>query len=397
MKKSFCCVLMLLSSLAAHAEEDSGGPTISIQGFGSAALTRSNTDDAEFSRPYQAAGVTTKAQTGVDSNFGIQATAKFSPMLSVTGQGLVRKLTRDDFTAELAWAFVKLKASDELSFKIGRVGSPTYLISDFRNVGYANTMLRPPNEVYRQVPIDTYEGVDALYQSSFGDTNLTAQFGLGRSKVRFADGSGLVARPLVAVNVIAENGPLTLRFGRTQATFSLTDSAGLPGLLGALRATGFSGVADEIQYTDVKGAFTALGLVLDWKNMLVQSEYAVRTTSTRLVTDSTSWYAMFGYRFGKFTPYFTHGATRQDSIRSFAALPSSGPLAGLAAGVNGAIKGPQFSNNSIGVRWDFNKSADFKLQFDRVTPKDGTGGFLNAKPGFTGPVNVLAATIDFVF
>jgi hypothetical protein len=49
------------------------------------------------------------------------------------------------------------------------------MISDVRNVGYANIMLRPPNEVYRQVTADNADGGDIIYQHSFGDSTLTAQ------------------------------------------------------------------------------------------------------------------------------------------------------------------------------------------------------------------------------
>ena len=63
-------------SLAASAVWADDSSNVSISGFGTAALTRTNTSDAEFARPNQAAGVTTDAKTGVDSNFGIQVTAK---------------------------------------------------------------------------------------------------------------------------------------------------------------------------------------------------------------------------------------------------------------------------------------------------------------------------------
>jgi hypothetical protein len=32
-----------------------------------------------------------------------------------------------------------------------------------------------------------------------------------------------------------------------------------------------------------------------------------------------------------------------------------------------------------------------------MSPDNGNGVFINAKPGFKGPVNVFAAAVDFVF
>ena len=49
------------------------------------------------------------------------------------------------------------------------------------------------------------------------------------------------------------------------------------------------------------------------------------------------------------------------------------------------------------MRWDFHRSAALKVQIDRIKPKNGQGLFVQAKPGFSGPVTVVAAAIDFVF
>ena len=49
------------------------------------------------------------------------------------------------------------------------------------------------------------------------------------------------------------------------------------------------------------------------------------------------------------------------------------------------------------MRWDFASSVALKAQIDRVKPKNGNGLFVNAKPGFTGPVTVGAVALDFVF
>ncbi len=388
--------LAILAAFALSAQA-ADGPVVTVSGFGSAALTSTDNDQAEYARPNQVAGVKKDPRTGVDSNFGIQATAKFSERLSLTGQGLVRKFATDHFGAELAWAFAKYKLSDDFSVRVGRIGLPVYMISDFRNVGYANTMIRPPAEVYRQVTADYFDGADLIYQHSFDDTAVTAQFGVGNSKARQPNHAYLKYRPVTALHVLLENGPFTLRFGRADATFSVRDNAKLNGLLAKLRLVGQGAVADQLDVNEVKGSFTSLGFGLDYKNFLVQSEYAVRKTESRAVMDTTSWYAMLGYRYGTVTPYYSYADIKQDSVRSFAGMPASGPLAPLTAAANGAARTALQSTHAIGLRWDFHKSAALKVQIDHVKPRDGAGAFVNPAPGFTGPVNVYAAGIDFVF
>ena len=82
---------------------------VRISGFGTGALTWTNTDKAEFGRPNQASGAKKDVTTGVDSNFGVQADYAVNSWLSVTGQGLVRKDAQDDYGAELSWACAKAK------------------------------------------------------------------------------------------------------------------------------------------------------------------------------------------------------------------------------------------------------------------------------------------------
>ncbi len=389
----FTAVLATLAMSAQAAD----GPTVTISGFGTAALTMTDTNDAEYIRPNQAAGVGKSARTGVDSNFGVQATVKVNDWLSFTGQGLARKNARDHYGAELAWAFAKFKASDAVSIRVGRIGIPVYMISDFRNVGYANTMLRPPAEVYRQVTADSFDGADIVYQTNFGDTTLTAQFGYGNVSADTTADAKVKFKPASALHIVAEHGPVTVRFGRSDAKVTVENNVQLNTLLATLNRVGLSKVANDFDITDIKGSFTSLGFTMDYKNFLVQSEYAVRKTESRVIMDTTSYYAMLGYRYGKVTPYYYYGNIKQDVPRTYAGLPTAGPLAALTAAVNGVAKAPLQSNNAIGVRWDFYKSAALKVQIDHIKPRDGAGTFINPKPGFKGPVNVYAAGIDFVF
>ena len=394
--KPFIALLAMSSTVSAAWAEDTSNITIS--GFGTAALTRSNTSDAEFARPNQLAGVTSSAKTGVDSNFGIQVTAKMTDWLSFTGQGLVRKNVTDNFGAELAWAYAKAKVNDNLNLRAGRIGLPVYMISDYRNVGYANTMLRPPVEMYTQVTLESLDGVDALYQTSFGDTSVTAQLAYGVTDAENRGGFTAKFKNVSSFNIVAENGPFTVRFGRVDAKVTVDNSTNLTTLVTGLSKFGFVSAANAIAVNDTKASFTSLGLGVDWKNFVVQAEYGKRKSASLSVADTTSWYTMFGYRTGSFLPYVVHASAKQDSPATVAGLPTSGPLLPYTLGANSlASASPNQTSNSIGVRWDFYKSAALKLQLDRMSPDNGPGVFINAKPGFKGPVTVFAAAIDFVF
>src|SRR5690606_35729483 len=156
--------------------------------------------------------------------------------LSLTAQGLVRKDAEEHYGAELAWAFAKARISDELSLRVGRVGLPVFMISDYRNVGYANHGVRPPAEVYSQVPFISIDGLDLSWQHGFGTPGVTAQLAYGNVKSPLAGGFHAKGKQIAALNISAEHGPFTVRAGHAIARITIDDSAALNTLVGSLRA-----------------------------------------------------------------------------------------------------------------------------------------------------------------
>jgi hypothetical protein len=407
----FVAALALPFAVSTAYAQDSSA--VRISGFGTAALTWSDTNQAEFARPNQASGVKKKPRTGVDSNLGLQADYSVNSWLSVTGQGLVRKDGEDNYGAELTWGFAKAKVSDDVSVRVGRLVLPTFMISEYRNVGYANTFLRPPSEMYSQVPLNSVDGADLTWQHSYADTTITAQLALGRSKTSLSSGIDAELGRLRALTVTAEHGPFTLRVGRTETRLTV-DAPQFNSLVASLNTAGnnfkiaqLNDMARLVDNHKKKGSFTSAGLGMDWNNIIAQTEYAKRKIDT--ASGSTdSWYVLGGYRFGKFLPYYSHAklSVSSDFANTVpAACPAGSPAActptvralrgALESLRTGTNNGAQ-STDSIGLRWDFMSSADIKFQVDRVKP-DPKGLFVHAAPGFKGPVTVAAIAVDFVF
>ncbi|RZA31578.1 MAG: hypothetical protein EOP92_30495 [Lysobacteraceae bacterium] len=418
MKKTVIASLLALPLAAsmAHAQDGSGFPQVKISGFGTGALTYADTRHAEFARPNQAEGSSRDFRTGIDSNLGLQADMPVNSWLSLTAQGLVRKDAEASYGAELSWAFAKARISDALSVRVGRVGLPVFMISDYRNVGYANHMVRPSAEVYSQVPFNSVDGVDVTWQHSFGDTTLTSQLAYGSVKSPVSGDIHVKGRKLAALNVSAEHGPFTVRAGHATGKITIDDSASLNTLVAGLRAAGagyrfaqLPVLANDIQANGKKASFSSLGLAMDWNDIVVQTEFAKRKSDT-YINDTSAWYVMGGYRIGKFMPYVSHAELKIDSavVNTVpAACPAGYPAActptmqQLGAGVRrlpntGVGQGEQ-STSTIGLRWDFASSVALKAQIDRVKPKNGNGLFINVQPGFKGDVVVGAVALDFVF
>jgi hypothetical protein len=121
----------------------------------------------------------------------------------------------------------------------------------------------------------------------------------------------------------------------------------------------------------------------------------------------TAWHASGGYRFGQLMPYVTYaqakGGRLADPGLDVSTLPTflAEPALALNAGLNSLLSANAVQSTvSLGGRWDFMTNGSFKLQVDHIRIGAGSTGTLsNIQPGFRsgGQLNVLSATLDFVF
>jgi hypothetical protein len=405
MKKQLLVAAVFAATAAMQAQAgvlDDGN--LSISGFGTLGVAKSNTDDVKFARYNQADGVGDSARIGLDTNLGLQATYKINDWLSGTAQVLTRKATEHSFTTDLTWAFLKARINDEVSVRVGRVVVPTFLISDYQNVGYANTMMRPPIEMYGQAPIENSDGADINYQHAFGDLNFTAQAfaGVSRGKLYVPTGAGSTATyraPDAGISLAGEYGPFLLRVAHARADIHINDIQPINALTTTLNGAGFTQLASDLTFTTGKKiAFTSIGATMDWNNIIAQAEYAQRRAKDAVyLPDTNAWYAMAGYRIGKVLPYYAHASAKGagSSVTKPAALAR---VPALNAAVTGLLTSAEQTSDIIGVRWDFAKSVALKVQVDRVKPKAKSGLLINVPAaGYNKDVTVVAAGLDFVF
>ncbi|MES2261239.1 MAG: porin [Pseudomonadota bacterium] len=401
MKKTLLAAAMTAPLAMAHAAAPDAS-SLSIGGFGTLGAAVSDTGDVQFARYNQAVGVKDSPRIGLDSNLGLQVTYQANDWLSATAQVLTRKSTSPEFTTELTWAFLRMKVGDETSVRVGRIVVPAFAISDYQNVGYANTMMRPPVELYGQDPIEGTDGVDVNFQHSLGGVDFTAQAyaGVSRGKLFLQAGGGQVAKftaPGYGLALSAEYKPFTVRFAHLRSRFD-SRIAPVTALAGALRSAGFSQLGDDITLEKKRIHFTSVALGMDWNSIVLQGEYGRRRPQEATYAAATdAWYVFAGYRFGKIMPYYAHAAYSNagSTVNIPAALAKAPPL---AAAVGGLLAPSEQSSHLVGVRWDVAKSMALKVQVDRVHPLKKTGFLSFPKPGAAiGDVTVLGVALDFVF
>lgn len=426
-----------------------------LSGFGTLGYAKTTTDDAYFNYPGQGTGVKKEGGITPDTKLALQGTYKFAPTFSATGQIMTKTGGQGDYEPSLEWAFAKWQVLPSVAVRVGRMGAPYFAISDFRDVGYANVWVRPPLDVYGQVPVSQVEGLDISHQMNIGPVTLTSTLWGGDSHSQFAvkkyNGADPLTNPSdvdikrqLGFNLNAEiDGGWTVRAGRVRGKLTAASTGGRA-LVAALKGQGsataaqYYAIANAIgkgQYwsdaayllgdgiSNKEATFTGLAVTYDPGDYVVNLEYTKRTTDS-YVSDTTGWYGSFGYRIGKFTPYIGVSQLKSDrrsdnpltvggqaviggsdspTIQGYKAAYNAGILPAYVANINAILNTQKLDDKTvtIGTRWDISNGLALKAQFDQISKPENSSGVLNS--GTTSfvsesrKIRVLSLSADFVF
>jgi hypothetical protein len=388
---------------------DSGQSMFSFSGFGTLGEVHSSDDRADFTSTIfkpNGAGYSHNWSGDVDSLIAAQVNATFTRQLSAMVQVISEQNSDNTYEPHVEWANIKYQLTPVLSLRIGRIVLPSFLISDNRNVGYANPWVRPPLEIYNLVPLSTNDGADASYTVHTGRVAQTFVGVYGQNNTNIVGGGSSHTRHTWLIADTIDSGAATFHISYQQTRLSV-DS--LNDFFDAFRQFGSQGIAladkCDVDHSLVKSL--GIGAMYDPGRWFATAEWGT-TDFSSVLGKSTRWYASGGYRLAKFTPYLTYGMIKVNSNTSdpgltVAAFPPS--LAGTATGLNAALNyilgsTPVQTTISSGVRWDFMRNADLKFQYDHIRLGAGSPGVLiDLQPGFQrgSTVNLISIAIDFVF
>lgn len=397
-RRTAVLALALSAAFTAHASDSDFSYRFS--GFGTVGYAETNSNDVLLTNPGQLKGADKSGSALLDSRIGGQLDLTFNKKLSATVQAIAMQDVKGKFKPQLEWAFLRYKLSNHVSVRVGQLGFPAYLVSDFRYVGYANPWVRAPLEVYSLAALDSYQGADVTWSHSAGSGYLTVQGLAGHASSPAVDNSRqagrLKANQLAGVYVTYEIGNLRVRGGASTGKGTYL-SSGTRALFGGLEMAGMTAAVHTLKVDGARTTFMNLGGTYDGSNILATVEYA-KLNSASLMGHSQGWYGTFGYRLDKVMPYVSYAGYNKKNDSSMNSVPAVGQLIPLAAAISGLV-GPNSQRTvSVGVRWDVYKNIAIKAQFDHVRPSRRGGTFTRVDSAYNGhPVNVYSAVVDFVF
>ena len=361
-------VLLVGAALAfgANAQAEEGAKMFTVSGFGTLGATKSSNNLGDYvADQFQAtgAGYSSDWSINVDSKLALQVDAKITDKLSAVVQVMSRSRSDNTFTPRVEWANIKYAVTPNLSVRVGRAALPVFMNSDTRLIGYAMAPIRPPIETYSLRSISNADGIDASYRHDLLGASNTVAVYYAKAVYDIVGTSGALTRDVDAKKMFGivdtlEYGDLTMRLGAGQFNLELKFGPTV---------------------YPVNAHVYNLGLAYDPGNWFVQSELT-KSDLGAVQRGQLAMYVTGGFRWNNFTPYATVSKIipNDDQVR---------------------LELRKQTSAAAGVRWDFMKNVDLKLQVERVDLAKGSNGMLtNAKPGLAGgSTNVVSAVVDFVF
>ena len=320
-----------------------------------------------------------------DSKFGLQISADIAENMQAVAQ-VLGSGSDENFDLDVEWAYIDWRISDSISLRGGKVKEPVFLISDYLEVGYAYPWIRPPQEVYKNNPINTINGLQGLFQADLGNMSFVFQPYLGSNNEAVPNTNGDLV--FDASNFYGAAIQLQARSFTIQMSYLTTD----------VTTTEVSSVATPFAAFEATGAAELISMGLSWdvNNFIGYTEFVTRDISDSAMAavfpDQDAWYVTLGYRMGKYLPHITIANSEAD--------PES-----LVAGNQGVTQ----DSVTLGLRYEVNDSATFKFEIQSIEPDIavGSGGLFGQTPlgapavpatfAVGDTATMISASIDVIF
>jgi hypothetical protein len=403
--------LCLLSSACLAESSEAEGSGIRISGFGTLGIVHTEAPAGwSLVRSIEQPASTRATRADVDTRLGIQVNYAANSQIELVGQLLATRRLPNAATGDaVEWAFAAYRPTADLAFRAGRLNLDQFLMSDFRNVGFAYLYARPPVEYYGTIP-SSLDGADVTRTWRLDDSRWHAKGFVGRSKT-----TGIALTNALGLSLSRESDGLLVRAGWSRAKLAHNYDSLTPLLdgLGQVRALPIPTVAAEAdalhRRLDLAAeplSYATFGLTYEQGHWQYAAEL-MRVSYGR--SNIKAGYASIGRRIGAVTWFGLVSDSRNDA--SAVATPAWGatlaPVIGPAAaqqvqmlGAAAAYAASQSTRQttfSLGARWDIHPRMALKVQWDHARVKANGGYLWSSATSDPGSANIGTVLLDFVF
>ncbi len=385
-------------------------PDITFSGFGTLGYAVLDDANAEYRTGEAIDGADDSGSLEVDTRLGVQMDAVFSDRFSSTFQLIAREAEDGDAAVELEWGFLRWLATENIAIRLGRMSLPVYSNSDFREVGYANPYVRPPEDLYSMIPLRRFNGADITLDHEWRDSLFRWQLFAGQSREEIFDDLAPDAEQALGLSVIVDRGPARVRLSHVDTEVDIdSGNANVTAIRGAIAQTLSAApalnsllgpVAEDFAGERVPLSFDSVSVNLDFDPVFIDAEYTRRRVDS-WVSDVDGWALAVGTRMGRFQPYVYVSQLSEPEGDRRIALPDSPALNQLEGGINQFYAPRDQQTVGIGTRYDLSANFAIKAQVDRISREEVGISFNRASQDDGSDegedVTLFSVVVDFIF
>lgn len=406
-----------LIGVAQTALTDDG--SLRLSGFGTVGLTHLSAPDGwGYRRDRTQSGQTQDTSFKPDSRLGVQLNYTPTPQFELAVQAEVTQHGGAGRADErLTWAFASYRFTPNDRVRVGRLSSDMFVLSTYRNVGFAYPLVRPPIEFYGFLP-SIFDGLDAMHGWKWGDARWRLGGYVGRERTGDYEGEATLELTRVyGLSLLRESNGLSLHatHSRSKVGNNLKVSEPLLAQLASLTVLPVPSVAGQAaalrhlaSTQDVLISYTALGLNFDRDRWVGLAEWS-RIGGFHAARYESA-YATLGRRLDAFTFYGMAAGVRTRAVADevlqwdaalapYVGVPMASAIQQLGVTAQAAIRAAGYGQTTlaVGTRWDVHPKLAIKCQWDHVHTRTDGGSFWSPKGVGSMRANILSLTADFVW
>lgn len=389
-----------------------------FSGFASLGFVSNSNDDLLFRRDItQSTGSSgNDIKWRNDTNLGLQWQAEWSPEWQTSAQVIFKERPKNNEEEVLEWAFVRYRPNDTLDIRVGRMAADIFLVSNYRQVGYALQSVRPPEDTYALLSFFHFDGVDFNQRFDLADGTLSLKGFYGRSDQEYptsANGKELFGIDFTGggLSLSWEKDEWKIRYSYANVTINNENETAL---FEALKmATPLwadaQSLREGLSIQTKSFNYNQLSVAYDNNTWWAQSEITQLLSSASILHSTDQFYLTVGQRFDQVSFYATTGLVHTiDSPISLSAPTNYSPeinqqLATLAYATERTYNSSRANQHSLGIgmRWDFTRKMAVKAQIEHFkVDKNGSALWIeknNTSPPKAQNARVISVSMDVMF
>ncbi|MCG8673348.1 MAG: hypothetical protein MI867_28420 [Pseudomonadales bacterium] len=427
MKVFFLLITSTFLSLAINLEVFASGgfSDTRFSGFATVGFARGGNQQVGLRQNVTYHGEYANWSHKTDSLVGVQASSRWNEQWGSAIQLVFRDRVGESFEDNITWAYLRFNPTSSVSLRAGRMGADLFMLSEYRNTGFAYLWVRPPIEFYGFIGFEHYEGLDVSYKLPLGVGMLSAKLMLGKSSQQLVNDDldiNFKVDPAYGFNLRWETDSVRLHFSHSELSFdsSAAEEFRIDELLDALtlaQTFGWSELGPIINSLDIDNksiAYTSVGFAYDVTPWVMQTEIAYIASDFDVFKPYLNYYFSAGYKVGDFTFYsMVARAENTKDPNQAPVAPNIPVIPGFPSEQIQAVV-DEFSSSiqsfyvavsieqttySVGTRWNLRHNTALKFQWD-CTFIDAVGKNLwetKSRLHEDQRVNTYSINLDFVF